>query len=111
MPLFGPRDWPRQANVEWNHFAYTVSEWSRVARLLRSLNEIPKIQKILNKATSWMQGYGKKPTSDDLSTLNAEMYNFSKSMDEIRELLDSDVLPATAGLQEWLEHKIQEGRP
>lgn len=106
MPLFGPRDWPRQADVEWNHFAYTVSEWSRIAKMLRKLDEIPKIQKVLNKAGDWVQGYGKKPTADDISTLNAAMYDFSKGMEEIRELLDSDVLPATKGLKDWLEHKI-----
>lgn len=106
MPLFGPRDWPRQADIQWNDFAYAVSEWSRIAKMIRAIDEIPKMQKVLNKAASWVQGYGKKPTSDDISTLNAAMYNFSKSMEEIRELLDSDVLPATAGLKDWLEHKI-----
>jgi hypothetical protein len=107
MPLFTPRDWPGQMKLDWQDFAYAVSEWSRVSRMIRGINEISKIQKVLNKAGNWVSGHGKAPTEDDLSTLRAELYNLSKEMEEIRVLLDTEAIPTTVGLQEWLEYKMK----
>jgi hypothetical protein len=78
--------------------------------MIRGINEISKIQKVLNKAGDWVHGYGKAPTENDLSTLRAEMHNLSKTMEEIMVLLDTEAFPTTVGLEEWLEYKIKKGK-